>query len=132
MAAEHVDHAKIVPLQLLRPARNQRAGAGLQRIQQQPRQKEIVGHVAAPRNLGVGLLGIRRVNLRQEHGPLSRRHAAQPIQHLPGLRLVEEVAPARNLGSVCKCVQPDDLCAVGGELLQYLLVKRPDERRIYV
>ena len=132
VAAQHVHHTHALLLDVVDPAHQILKVFVLEGIQNQAGQEEVVGHAARLAQLFVGLLPVAGVDLGQDAQAVFLGNAAHPLQHLPGVRLVEEVLCAGGLGGVGEGIQTDDLCAVVRQLVQGLVVELPHQRRGHV
>ena len=128
MAAQHVHHAHALLLNVIDPAHQIFKILVLEGIQNQAGQEEVVGHAARLAQLLVGLFPVAGVDFGQDAQAVLLGNAAHPLQHLPGVWLIQEVLGAGGFGGVGKSVQTDDPGAVVRQLVQGLVVELPHQR----
>ena len=132
VAAQHVYRADALVPFFLGPPGQIFAGMVFDGINDQPRQEEVIGHVALPGQGAVCAFGIAGVDFRQEGQPQRLSHAVNLLQQVPGFRLVHEVAPSRLLGSVGEGIQPDDGRTIASQLFQCFTIILPHQGRFQV
>ena len=126
MAAEHVHRADVFSPEFLRPAHQPRAVMVLNRVNHQPRQEKVVGHIALSSDLFIGSRRIRVMDLRQKGQAMRIGRLANAFQRVPRVRLVHKIAQPRRFGRIGKRIQPHNRRAVFGQLAQHAVIIRPD------
>ena len=132
MAAQHIYGVDLMIPQFISPSGQVTAILIFNGIQHQPRQEEIIGHVAFICHCLVNFFAVRCMNFRQQLQTIFIRQYLYFVQQLPSSRVVQKVFLSRFLGGIGKGIQPHNGCSISSQCLQGIAVELPHYGAFYV